>query len=61
MFRKIEQEEKGMTEHETVGWHHWLNGREFKQALGKAGVLQSIGLQRVGRDWMTELTWNVKH
>ena len=22
------QEEKGRTEHEMVGWHHWLNGRE---------------------------------
>ena len=21
------QEEKGMTEDETVGWHHWLDGR----------------------------------
>ena len=27
-------EEKGMTEIEMVGWHHWLNGHEFKQALG---------------------------
>ena len=26
------QEEKGMTEDETVGWHHWLDGHEFKQA-----------------------------
>ena len=26
------QEEKGMTENEMVGWHHWLNGREFEQA-----------------------------
>ena len=26
------QEEKGMTEDETVGWHHWLNGHEFEQA-----------------------------
>ena len=23
------QEEKGTTEDEMVGWHHWLNGREF--------------------------------
>ena len=22
-------EEKGMTEDEMVGWHHWLNGHEF--------------------------------
>ena len=28
------QEEKGMTEDEMVGWHHQLNGHEFKQALG---------------------------
>ena len=30
------QEEKGMTEDEMVGWHHWLNGHEFEQALGDA-------------------------
>ena len=24
------QEEKGMTEDEMFGWHHWLNGREFE-------------------------------
>ena len=28
------QEEKGITEDETVGWHHWLDGHELKQALG---------------------------
>ena len=28
------QEEKGMTEDEMVGWHHWVNGHEFEQALG---------------------------
>ena len=26
------QEEKGMTEDEMVGWHHWLDGHEFEQA-----------------------------
>ena len=30
------QEEKGMTEDEMVGWHHWLDGYEFEQALGVA-------------------------
>ena len=44
-----------MTEDEMVGWHHQLNGHEFEQALGvsdglRPGVLQSIGLQRVGHD-----------
>ena len=28
------QEEKGTTENEIVGWHHWLEGHEFEQALG---------------------------
>ena len=28
------RQEKGMTEDEMVGWHHWLNGHEFEQALG---------------------------
>ena len=29
-----QQEEKGTTEDELVGWHHWLNGQEFEQAPG---------------------------
>ena len=28
------KQEKGTTEDEMVGWHHWLNGHEFEQALG---------------------------
>ena len=28
------QEEKETTEDKIVGWHHWLNGHEFEQALG---------------------------
>ena len=28
------QEEKGTTEDEMVGWHHWLNRHEFEQTLG---------------------------
>ena len=57
------QEEKGITEDEMVGWHHRLDEHESEQALGvwwwvaKPGVLQSIGSQRVGRDWVTELNW----
>ena len=27
------QEEKGMTEDEMVGWHHWFDGHESEQAL----------------------------
>ena len=28
------QEEKGMTEDEMDGWHHWLDGHEFEWTLG---------------------------
>ena len=55
-------EEKGTTEDEMVGWHHRLNGHEFWVNsgswwwTGRPGVLQSMGLQRVGHDWATELT-----
>ena len=28
------QEEKGTTEDEMVGWHHWLNRHEFEQIPG---------------------------
>ena len=28
------QEEKGTTEDEMAGWHHWLSGREFGWTLG---------------------------
>ena len=28
------QEEKGTTEHEMIGWHHWLDGHEFEWILG---------------------------
>ena len=32
--RDWEQEEKGMTEDEMAGWHHWLNGHESEWTLG---------------------------
>ena len=59
------QEEKGMTEDEMVGWHHrldwtwvWVSSGSWWRT-GKSGVLQSMGLQRVGHDWVTELSWKV--
>ena len=57
------QEEKGMTEDEMVGWHHQLDGHEFEESAGswwwtgKPNMLQSMGLQRVRDDWVTELNW----
>ena len=32
------QEEKGTTEDEMVGWHHWLNGRGFGWTDGQGGL-----------------------
>ena len=48
-----------MKEDEMVGWHHQLSGHEFGQTLGdskreKPGILQSMRLQRVGCNLVTE-------
>ena len=34
----------------------WVNSRSWWWT-GRSGVLQSMGLQRVGHDWATELNW----
>ena len=57
------QEEKGMAEDEMVGWLHGLNEHEFEYTLavgdGKGpGVLHSMGSQRVGHSWATELKFS---
>ena len=36
------QEEKGMTEDEMVGWHHWLNRHESEQAPRAGEVQESL-------------------
>ena len=56
------QKEKGMT-----GWGGWMASltpwtwvwvsSESWWWTGKPGVLQSMGLQRAGHDWGTELNW----
>ena len=53
------QEEKGTTEDEIVGWHHWLNRHEFKQSPGDGegqGNMVCYSPQgcRVRQDWATE-------
>ena len=35
-------EEKGTTEDEMVGWHHWLNGHDFEQAPGVGDGQESL-------------------
>ena len=46
------QEEKGMTEDEMVGWHHWLNAHEFEQTLGDGEGQGSLACSRpwVGKE-----------
>ena len=54
------QEEKGMTEDETVGWHHWLSGHEQALGIGDGQgslVCCSPWAQRVGPSRATELNW----
>jgi len=55
-------QEKGTTEDEIVGWHHWLDGHEFEQALGVGDgqgslVCCSLWGHRVGHVWLIELNW----
>ena len=57
------QEEKGTTEDEMVGWHHWLNGHEFGWTPGVGdgqGGLACWGPwgRGVRHNWATELNWS---
>ena len=56
------QEEKGTTEDEMVGWHHWLNGLEFEEAPGVGDGQGGLACcspwgHSVGHDWATGLKW----
>ena len=53
------KQEKGKTEDEMVGWHHWLNGHELEQAPGVGDGQGSLVCcspwdRRVGHNWATE-------
>ena len=55
------QEEKGTTEDEMGGWHHWLNGHEFEKALRDGegqGSLACCSLWGCkSQSWASELNW----
>ena len=59
------QEEKGVTEDEMVGWHHWLDRHELEQTLGDSEGQGNVaccslwGRKELTRlnDW-TELNWS---
>ena len=55
------QEEKGMTEDEMAGWHHWLDGREFgwTQGVGdgQGGLACCNSWGRKESDMTEQLNW----
>ena len=57
-----EQEEKGMTEGEMVGWHHWLDGHGFGWTLGvgdgQGGLACCCSWGRKESDTTEQLNWN---
>ena len=56
------QEEKGMTEDEMAGWHHWLNGRESEWTLrvgeGQGGLACCDSWGRKESDTTEWLIWS---
>ena len=58
------QEEKGTTEDEMAGWHHWLDGHEFEWTPGvddRQGGLaccNSWGCKELD-NWANELNWTM--
>ena len=58
------QEEKGTTEDEMAGWHHWLDGHEFEWTPGvddgQGGLRAAIQGVAKSQTWLndwTELNW----
>ena len=54
-------EEKGMTEAEMFGWHHWLYGHEFEKTLGvgdRMGGLMCCSPWSF-REWTRLSNWTV--
>ena len=58
------QEEKGTTEDETAGWHHWLDGHEFEwtpgDSDGQGGLacsIHGVAKSRTRLSDRTELNW----
>ena len=60
-WRDWGQEEKGMTEDETAGWHHWLDGHEFGWTLGvgdeQGGLMCCTSWGRKELDMTERLNW----
>ena len=52
------QKEKGVTEDEMVGWHHWLNGCEFEQTpVASEGPRRYASVHGVKKTWARLNDW----
>ena len=50
-------EETGVIEDEMVGWHHWLNGHEFKQTQGDSDGQKNLAcFSSWGHTWLSNWT-----
>ena len=59
-------EEKGMTEDEMVGWHHWIDGHESEQTLednegqGSLACCSPWGLKESDKTWLNRKNNKIK-
>ena len=66
-WETLKVDEKGTTEDEMIGWHHWLEGHELEQALGVGDGQGSLacsnpwGSQRFSSDMTEWLNWPEWH
>ena len=52
------REEKGMTEDEMVGWHHWIRGHEFDHAVpgDSEGLIATVCGITKSQTWLSDWT-----
>ena len=59
--KDLRHKKKGITKDEMVGWHHWLNGHEFEQALeigdGQGGLACCNPWGHKKSDMTEQLNW----
>ena len=57
--KNLGQEEKGTTEDEMVGWHHWLDGHKFEQTPGVGDGQEAwhAAVHGVANSWIQLSDW----
>ena len=56
-----EWEQKGATEDEMIGWHHWLNRHELEQTLGDSEDREALhaAFHGVAKNWIWISDWTI--